>query len=67
LLKGKEKVNGEMAIIFTMYNMRRGVSIFGVKELISRLKQWKPDYKAVKTCFLSIFDLYQPYSKAIAA
>jgi transposase len=67
LLKGIEKVNGEMAIIFTIYNMRRGVSIFGVKELISRLKQWKPDYKAVKTCFLSIFDLYQPYSKAIAA
>jgi hypothetical protein len=67
LLKGMEKVNGEMAIIFTMYNMRRGVSIFGVKELISRLKQWKPDYKAVKTCFLSILDMYQPYREVIAA
>ena len=67
LLKGTEKVNGEMAIIFTMYNMRRAMSIFGVKELISRLKQWKPDYKAVQTCFLSIFDLCKPYNKAIAA
>jgi transposase len=67
LLKGIKKVNGEMAIIFTMYNMRRAVSIFGVKELISRLKQWKPDCKAIKTCFLPILDLYQPYSKATAA
>lgn len=45
LLKGIKKVNGEMAIVFTMYNLRRAMSIFGVKELIQRLKQWKPDYK----------------------
>jgi transposase len=48
LLKGIKKVNGEMAIIFTMYNLRRAMTIFGVKELISRLKQWKPTYKAEK-------------------
>jgi len=51
LLKGKEKVNGEVAIIFTMYNMRRGVSIFGVEELISRLKSWK----AQKTAFFKAY------------
>jgi len=36
LLKGIEKVNGEMAIIFTMYNIRRAMYIIGVKELIDR-------------------------------
>lgn len=37
LVKGLEKVNGEMAIIFTMYNLRRAMSILGVDELKRRL------------------------------
>ena len=41
LLKGKEKVNAEYAIIFTIYNLRRVVSILGVKELLKRLKTFK--------------------------
>lgn len=63
MLKGKEKVNGEMAIIFTMYNLRRGVSIYGVKELIIRLKSWK----AEKTAFLKLRLPYQMYEQLIAA
>lgn len=38
LLKGLEKVGGEFNIICLCYNMRRSVSILGVKELIRRLK-----------------------------
>jgi transposase len=41
LLKGMVKVDGEMAIIFTMYNLRRVMSILGVKALIERLRQRK--------------------------
>jgi len=41
LLKSIKKVNGEMAIIFTMYNLRRAMSIFNVKELIAKLKAKK--------------------------
>lgn len=37
LLKGLEKVSGEFAIIFTTYNLRRAISIFGVKNLINKL------------------------------
>jgi transposase len=44
LLKGKAKVKGEMAIIYTMYNMRRAMSILGVVELISRLNSWKATF-----------------------
>lgn len=44
LLKGIEKVNGEMAIIFTMYNLRRAMSIMGVTELTKRLVKWKATY-----------------------
>jgi transposase len=66
LLKGMEKVNGEMAIIFTMYNMRRSVSIYGVKELISRLESWKPEYKAQKTALLRHIEPYKTYRQLIA-
>ena len=38
LLKTKEKVEGEFAIIFTCYNLRESVSILGIPELIKRLK-----------------------------
>jgi hypothetical protein len=38
LLKTKEKVEGEFAIIFTCFKLRRSVFILGVTELIKRLK-----------------------------
>lgn len=38
LLKTKEKVKADFAIIFTVYNLRRTMSILGIKELIRRLK-----------------------------
>jgi radical SAM protein with 4Fe4S-binding SPASM domain len=41
LLRGIRKVNGEMALIFTMYNLRRAITILGVFELLKRLKKWK--------------------------
>ena len=44
LLKGKEKVNAEFAIIFTVYNLRRSVSILGVNELVKRLKALKKGF-----------------------
>jgi len=47
LLKGIKKVDGEMGIIFTCYNLRRTISIFGVEKLLKKLKNWKPDYKLV--------------------
>jgi len=38
LLKSKEKVSGEMAIVFTVYNLRRVMFILGIKETIEALK-----------------------------
>jgi Transposase DDE domain len=39
LLKGREKIGGEMAIIFTLYNLRRAISILGLEVLKKALKQ----------------------------
>jgi transposase len=38
LLKTMPKVRGEFALIFTAYNLRRAISIFGVELLLEKLK-----------------------------
>lgn len=38
LMRGKEKVLTEVFISFTMYNLRRSVSILGILELLKRIK-----------------------------
>ncbi|GAB5550500.1 MAG: IS1182-like element ISCc5 family transposase [Saprospiraceae bacterium] len=47
LLKTMTKVEAEVNLIFTCYNLRRAMSIFGIPELISRLK----------TAFLALLEL----------
>lgn len=59
LVKGLEKVNGEMAIIFTMYNLRRAMSILGVDELKRRLAAWKSANQSHKA---GILRTLSPYS-----
>jgi transposase len=54
LLKSIKKVNGEMALIFTMYNLRRAMSILGITELKRRLTEWEATYKAQKSTVLSL-------------
>ena len=46
-LKGLEKVNGEFALIMTVYNLKRCMNILGINELIEKVKKWKPDYKRI--------------------
>jgi transposase len=67
LVKGLEKVNGEMAIIFTMYNLRRAMSILGIDELKGRLAEWKNAKRGQKTAILLFMPLYRlTYKKMIA-
>ena len=44
-LRGLAKVNGEMALIMTVYNIKRAINILGIEQLLAKLKNWKPDYK----------------------
>jgi len=48
-LRGLAKVNGEMALIMTAYNMKRVINILGIVKLLGRLRQWEPDYRKA-TC-----------------
>lgn len=50
-LKGLEKVNGEFALIMTVYNMKRAMNILGLETLIEKIKNWKPNYKGITHAF----------------
>ena len=62
LLRSIKKVNGEMAIIFTMYNLRRAISILGTPELLNRLKKWKDAFCHYKDTILKHFKKMISYS-----
>lgn len=56
-LKGLRKVNGEFALIMTVYNMRRCISILGISEFIEKIKNWTPNYKGIIQFFKIEFNL----------
>lgn len=56
-LKGLEKVNGEFALIMTVYNMKRCMNILGFEKLLEKIAKWKPDYKRIPG-FLFFRSLY---------
>lgn len=69
LLKRLDKVNGEFAIVFTCYNLRRAVSILSVKTLLDRLKLLKTglfdSLSRFSDAFLSLFDFLSPMTHPI--
>jgi len=67
-----EKVNGEMALIMTVYNMKRAINILGIEKLLEKLKNWKPKYPAFlksskKQLFLRLCDNFRIWNyKSVA-
>lgn len=47
LLKGLQKVDGEMNLIALVYNLRRAINIMGCDKLKKALNNWTPDYEKV--------------------
>jgi hypothetical protein len=53
LMKGLQKVNGEMNLIMLVYNIKRTLSILGFTKMLQALQNWKPDYSKLLCQFLS--------------
>ena len=47
LLKGLQKVNGEMNLIMFCYNFMRTKNILGFDKMIQAIEKWNPDYSKV--------------------
>ncbi|MFC0264595.1 IS1182 family transposase [Fontibacter flavus] len=59
-LRGMEKVNGEFALIMTVYNLKRTINILGIPDLLLIIQNWKPDYKRVSLALKSsLFGLFK--------
>ena len=59
-LRGLEKVNGEFALIMTVYNIKRIINILGIPDLLQLIQNWKPDYKRVSLALKSsLFGLFK--------
>ncbi len=72
-LRGLEKVNGEFALIMTVYNFKRTISILGSEQLSGKIKNWKPDYSKVylplksqlKAPIMKFLDYFGRYTKEV--
>ena len=47
LLKGLQKVNGEMNLIMFCYNFMRTKNILGFEKMMQTIKNWQPDYSKI--------------------
>jgi transposase len=47
LLKGLEKVNGEMNLIMFCYNFMRTKNILGFEKMLKAIHTWQPDYSKI--------------------
>jgi transposase len=47
LLKGLQKVNGEMNLIMFCYNFMRTRNILGFEKMLQQIQNWKPNYDKV--------------------
>ena len=47
LVKGLQKVNGEMNLIMLCYNFMRTKSILGFDKMLQHIQSWQPDYTKV--------------------
>ena len=47
LLKGLQKVNGEMNLIMFCYNFMRTKNILGIEKMLKAIENWTPDYDKV--------------------
>jgi len=47
LLKGLQKVNGEMNLIMFCYNFMRTKNILGFEKMLEAIQNWIPDYNKV--------------------
>ena len=65
VMKGLEKVNGEMNLIMFCYNFMRTKNILGFDKMLETIKNWQPDYTKVagtlkKALLRPIYSLNKP-------
>lgn len=55
LLKGLQKVNGEMNLIMFCYNFMRTKNILGFEKMLKAIQNWQPDYSKIVCALKRVF------------
>jgi len=64
LCRGSEMVTGEMAMAFLAFNMRRAVTILGVKKLVDAINNGALSFKFTSlTCAVSVLSRFKLFSR----
>jgi transposase len=58
LLKGLQKVNGEMNLIMFCYNFMRTQNILGAEKMLQAIEKWTPDYNKVVYTLKKLFSRF---------
>ncbi len=58
-LRGLKKINGEMALVMTVYNLKRLMNILSFEEIMAKLSTWLPKYPSVYA-FVKIRPILRP-------
>ena len=65
-VRGKEKVLGEVGLMFTGYNLKRCISILGVAAFIKALKECcLPIFLAINRPILSLYEVFYNFKSQI--
>jgi transposase len=58
MMKGIEKTDSEISLVFLCYNMKRVMNIMGIKGILKAIKAFSQCFNPFLSCFLHIFTFY---------
>jgi hypothetical protein len=62
MMKGLEKTDSEISLVFLCYNMKRVMNIMGIKGILKAIRAFSQCPGPFLSCFLHIFTFYTQYS-----
>jgi hypothetical protein len=58
MMKGLQKTDSEISLIFLCYNMKKVMNIMGINGILKALKAFSKCFRPFLSCFSHIFTLY---------
>jgi len=61
MMKGLEKTDSEISLVFLCYNIKRVMNIMGINDILRAIKAFSQCFSPFLSCFIHIFTFYTPY------
>ena len=60
MMKGLEKTDSEISLVFLCYNIKRVMNIMGINGILRAIKAFSQSFSPCLSCFIHIFTFYTP-------